>query len=277
VTTRTENDSLLEAMSRAQIPDELEPGSIYGYKLDGRVEIVDLLDRNLAQPRRKQGTVNVYDIASFATYYNKHADPYTETYVDIDAGVITAVLNAHAETENFENADDSARWQDHRVVLRLAMTDAWKAWTGKDRQLIKQTPFAEFIDDNRADIRVPSAADMLELVQHFQTVTKVTFNSASVLSNGNRRLVYTEETDGTAGPKATLEVPSVLELGIAPFEDCEPYVVKARFRYRVQSGDLLMGFILDNAADVRRDAVKTVVEKVQKELGITVMRGTPSS
>lgn len=116
---------------------------------------------------------------------------------------------------------------------------------------------------------------MLELVQHFQAVKKVTFQSSTVLANGDRRLTYVEETDAGAGTKQQLEVPSTLELGIAPFEDSTPYVVNARFRYRIQGGALYMGFILDNAVDVLRDAVKTVVASLQEELGIVIMRGTP--
>lgn len=273
---RTENDALIEALSTAALAEELEPGNIYAFKHADHVTTVDLLERNLERPRRKTGRVVVEDAASFALYYKKHADPDSEVFVDIDAGRVTAVLDAHQETATDDTRDDSARWGEHQLVLAMHQTDAWKRWTSLDRKLPRQEEFANFIDDNRADIRVPSAADMLELVQHFQTQTKVTFNSAHVLANGNRRLVYTEETDAGAGPKSQIEVPSSLELGIAPFEDSQPYVVSARFRYRIQGGQLHMGVILDNADDVRRDAVKTVVASLQEELGITVMRGTPA-
>ncbi|MFI6910138.1 DUF2303 family protein [Nonomuraea sp. NPDC050394] len=274
--TRTENDALIEALQEAQLTERLEPGGIYAFKHDNHVTTIDLLDRNLEHPRRKTGTVHVEDAASFLTYYKKHADPYSETYVNIDAGTITAVLNAHCETENLD-ADASARWGDHQLILTLAETDAWKRWTYHDRKLIRQADFADFIDDNRADIRKPTAADMLELVQHFQTQTRVTFNSATVLANGNKRLVFTEETDAGAGAKGQIEVPGQLELGLTPFDDSEPYVVTARFRYRIQGGALQMGYLLDNADSVRRDAVKQVVTHLQEELGVVIMRGTPAA
>ncbi|GHH67510.1 hypothetical protein GCM10017673_14610 [Streptosporangium violaceochromogenes] len=275
---RTENDALIQAIDRQQVPDELVPGLIYGYKLGDRVEVVDLSDKHLERPRRKTGRVVVEDIASFVHYYKKHADTSSEVFVDIQGGVITAVLDAHRPTPDEDlDRDETARWGEHRLVLRLEETPAWKRWVGSDRQLVPQQRFAEFIDDNRADIRTPSAAEMLELVQHFQAVTKVTFNSATILANGNRRLVFTEETDAGAGTKGQIEVPSVLELGIAPFTDSEPYVVAARFRYRIQGGGLQMGILLDNADDVRRDAVSTVVTRLQDELGIQIMRGQPSS
>lgn len=277
--TRTENDALIEALNTAHLGEQLEPGGFYAFKMGNHVETIDLLDRDLERPRRKTGTVRVEDIASFVQYYRKHSDPDSEVYVDIRAGVITAVLDAHEATGGDAGGDagmGAARWGEHRLVLTLARTDAWKRWAGHDRQLIKQAEFADFVDDNRADIRRPSAAEMLELVQHFQTQKKVTFNSAIVLANGDRRLTFTEETEAGAGARGDLVVPSTLELGIAPFDDSEPYIVQARFRYRIQGGGLFMGFLLDNADDIIKDAVKTVVTRLQDELGITVMRGVPA-
>ncbi|NUU22895.1 MAG: DUF2303 family protein [Streptomycetaceae bacterium] len=220
-TARTENDALIEALATSALAEELAPGSIYAFKHADRVTQIDLTDKHLPQPRRKTGRIVVDDAASFTHYYKKHADSGSETYVSIDHGRVTAILNAHEATPNVEflDEDNTARWGDHQLVLNLAQTDAWKRWTGRDRQLIRQADFADFIDDNRADIRKPSAADMLELVQHFQTQTRVTFNSAAVLANGNKRLVFTEETDAGAGAKGQIEVPGQLELVIAPFED----------------------------------------------------------
>ncbi|MEV1201700.1 DUF2303 family protein [Microbispora rosea] len=274
MTPRTENDALIDALEDAHLAESLEPGQFYAFKHRDKVTTIDLLDRNLAQPRRKTGIVRVQDVPSFVHYYGKHADDDSEVYVDIDAGTVTAVLNAHMASD--DDPDDTARWGDHRLILTLAKTDAWKRWTALDRKLIKQSEFADFVDDNRADIRKPSAADMLELVQQFQAIQRVTFQSAAILSNGDRRLTYQEETEAGAGAKGSIEVPSTLELGIAPFDDSEPYAVTARFRYRIQGGGLFMGFLLDNADDVAKDAVKTVVAKLSEELGITVMRGVPA-
>ncbi|MFF4412142.1 DUF2303 family protein [Streptosporangium sp. NPDC001559] len=278
MTIRTENDALIDALTDAQLSEQLTPGNVYAFKLRDRVETIDLRDPDETRPARKKGTVRVDDLASFVHYYAKHCDDASEVYVDIDAGRVTAVLDAHEGNQDVAGTDGvpAARWGEHRLVLTMAQTDKWKRWTGIDRKMLLQEQFADFIDDNREDIRVPQPAEMLELVQHFQAQTKVTFNSATVLSNGNRRLTFTEETTAGAGAKQQLEVPSVLELGIAPFEDVDPYVVHARFRYRISGGDLLMGVWLDNAVDVRRDAVKTVVTRLQEELGVVVMRGTPA-
>ncbi|MEU8035683.1 DUF2303 family protein [Streptosporangium sp. NPDC049078] len=214
-TTRTENDALGDLLATSALSETLEPGNFYAFKHNDHVTTIDLLDKHLERPRRKKGVVRVEDIASFAQYYKKHADPDSEVYVNIQAGMVTAVLDAHQETDTDETRDDSARWGEHRLLLILAHTDAWQRWTGKNRELIRQAEFADFIDDNRADIRRPSAAEMLELVQHFQTQKKVTFNSAIVLSNGDRRLTFEEETSAGSGAKGQIEVPSGFRLGDA--------------------------------------------------------------
>jgi uncharacterized protein YfdQ (DUF2303 family) len=266
MTTRTDTDALVEALEGNEIPAQLLPGDVYAFKLRNEVRVIDLRDPDEKRPARKKGIVRVDDAASFIHYYAKHCDDASEVYVDIDAGRFTAVLDAHEGNMDVAGDPDgvpAARWGEHRLVLTMAQTDKWQRWTGIDRKMLPQERFADFIDDNRADIRKPSAADMLELVQHFQTQTKVTFNSATVLSNGNRRLTFTEETSAGAGAKQNLEVPSMLELGIAPYDGSEPYEVHARFRYRVSGGDLLMGIWLDDADDVRRDAVKIEASTVR--------------
>lgn len=269
--TRTENDAVIEAANMGIEPDELQPGNVYGYKFRDRVELVDLTgDAYRDFPQRKAGRIVVDDVAAFAQYYAKHADDASEVYADIDRGTITAVLDAHT--------GDGARWAEHRLVLQLRHTEQWKTWTGVDRQFLGQQAFAEFLEDNLVDIApepVP-AAEMLEIATTFQAKTRVSFSSGTVLQSGDINLRYEETTDASGGAKGNLTVPKRFAVGLAPFDDTDPYRIEARFRHRIDHGSLKLAFILDRPADVVRDAVKTVVTKVEEETGIKVMRGTPA-
>jgi uncharacterized protein YfdQ (DUF2303 family) len=259
-------------------PRELEPGVIYAWLDAGQVHQVDLTgDEYLDLPRRKRGTVSVRDVASFAQYHGKHAGEHSEVFADLDAATITAVLNAHAA--------DGADWQDHRVTLTMVKTPQWITWTSHDSgsdsgRLMTQDRFAEFIEDNAADVAPGgpcTAADLLEVAQKFQAHTKVTFSSGKRLQSGETQFVYSEQIDGKAGDRGTIEIPNDFELAIAPFEDCEPYRVQARFRYRINSGDLRMGYHLNDPSRIFRDAVLQVVTKAEKECGdIKIMRGKPA-
>lgn len=138
-------------------PNRLEPGNIYGWLSEGKVHTVDLTgDQYRDQPQHKRGTVTVRDVASFAHYFERHADSDTEVYADLDAATFTAVLDAHKT--------DSARWQQHRLVLALQTTLPWRTWLANDRKWLTQQEFAEFLEDNARDVAHDgpvTAADLL--------------------------------------------------------------------------------------------------------------------
>lgn len=260
-------------------PTELQPGRVYGWALpNGSVHRIDLTgDEYRDQPKRKTGTVTVEDVDSFLEYFRKHADDDSEIYVNIKARTITAVLDAHHM--------GAARRGEHRLVLKLATSTRWDDWTRMDRQPMPQLAWAEFIEDHINDIREPSAAEMLEIAQTFQTNTKVKFGSTTVLANGDRRLQWEETTDATAGAGGKLKVPASFLIGIAPFDFANPFKVTARFRYRVSSGNLTVAYLLDDLDGVMRSAVLEVVVMVEQALtpngedakpSHKVMRGVPA-
>ncbi|MFI6814456.1 DUF2303 family protein [Nonomuraea sp. NPDC050328] len=283
-TERTENDAVIEiaqhaARAQAQAT-ELEPGKLYAFPTEHGPELVDLASpaytSRLAAPQRKTGDTIVTNVASYAAYYTKHADDDSETYVDVTRRTITTILDAHTK--------DGPRWGHHRLHLRLATTDSWNAWLANDRKQLTQREFAEFIEDHLADIREPAAADMLEIASTFQAKTKVSFASATRLSTGDTNLVWEETTDATAGAKGNLKVPTsfkiaiqCLDLPIPEGEDPVVYGIEARFRYRVERGQLYVTYLLGDPAAVLRDAVLSVVKQVEEGLGIEVLHGAPAS
>lgn len=278
---RTENDAIIEIAeeaARAQAePVLLEPGSIYAFPTAQGPEIVDMgiyVDR-LPAPQRKRGKTVVDDVASFQAYYAKHSDEDSETYVNVDHRTITTVLDAHSQ--------ESPRWGDHRLMLQLKCTRAWNAWLALDGKWLTQREFAEHIEARLEDIREPAAAEMLELAQSFQAKTTVKFASGTRLSSGDMTLNWEETTDATAGAKGQIKIPSTfkiavkcLELPVVEGEDPVVYGIEARFRYRIERGNLVIGYILNEPAAVLRDAVLAVVGQVEGGLGIEVLRGTPA-
>lgn len=255
-------------------PSPLEPGGIYAWIAGGQVHKIDLTgDEYRDNPRRKRGLVPVTDVASFAHYYAKHADGDSEVFADLDDGTIAAVLDAH------HPAGGEARWQGHRVILRLVPTPQWVTWTRSDRKMMGQQEFAEFIEDNIGDVAPDgpcTGADLLEIAQQFQAHTKVSFKSGSRLASGETQFTYQEEIDARAGQRGTIGIPAAFELGLKVFGDSEAYRVRARFRYRLADGALRLGYHLDDPAGQHRDAVLQVVAKAQEATGATVMRGRPA-
>lgn len=257
----------------AREPSQLEPGSIYGWMDNGQVHKIDLTgDEYSEYPARKKGTVTVRNVASFAHYYGKHHVDASEVFADLDAGMFTAVLDAHGETSM------DVGWQEHRLVLQLQKTLPWKTWLANDRIMMPQQEFAEFLEDNARDVagKRVTAADLLEVAQHFQAHTKVNFTQGQRLATGQTQLTYVEEIDAKAGQRGTVEIPAEFDLAILPYEDCAPKVTAARFRYRLANGELKLGYFLNDPARTAREACDEIAGKIAELLGVTVMHGQPA-
>lgn len=267
---RTEADAISEVARIATEPHELTPGSIYAFATPNGIEKIDLdLDKYRDTPRRKTGTVRVEDLDSFFAYWGKHADEDSELFVNVDKHTITAVLDANQTT--------GPRWGEHRLVLTLKTTDRWKAWTAYDRQELRQVQFAEFIEDHLDDIRTPAAAEMLEIATTFQAASKVRFTSNVRLTSGQRTLSWEETVDAKAGETGKLTVPSEFVIGVAPFDFCEAvFEINARFRYRMNNGNLIVLYLLNDPDRAVRDAMLDLVKQIEDKTQRTVMRGTPA-
>lgn len=253
---------------------EAEQLAVGGYYVvtsrDGQLHQIDLTgDKWRDEPKRKTGTTGVRDVPSFATYWAKHADPASEVYASRENRSVTAVLDA--------NTADGARWGQHRLTMQLQFSTAWKAWTAADQQSMTQEAFAEFLEDNRADIVEPAAAEMLEIASSLSASTKANFESGIILSNGQRKLSWVEETTAKAGQRGDLTIPTEIRLGVRVFEGAEfGERVTARFRYRINAGKLSLHYKLDRPADVIATAFEAAVNELADACDTTVLRGTPA-
>lgn len=268
--TATAVDAVANLAAQGAGPHHLEPGGYYAFQLGDRVHEVDLTgDRFADIPRRKTGLTTVRDVDSFAAYYAKHHDDASEVYADRDRLTITAVLDAHSA--------DHPAWQEHRLTLALRHSKAWAAWAAFDGKLVEQEAFAEHLEDNRVDIAAPPAADMLEIAQSIQASTKAEFKSAKILASGARTLQYAEDVNARAGATGELTIPAGFVLRLPVFDGATfADEVTARFRYRISSGKLLLGYRLDRPADVVAAAFASVVQELGEACSATVLAGTPA-
>lgn len=269
----TDTDAIITAARMGTEPHTLKLGEYHIVPTaNGDVRVFDLTgDQYLDQPMRKTGTVTVADVPSFLALYNKHASPDAEVFADRTRGSVTAILDAHTGHGGIP------QWQGHRVVLQLKHTEAFTAWSGVNGKMMSQTSFAEFIEDRRADIIEPTAADVLELAQTFQATTKVDFKSSSILKSGQRQLSYVESVNASAGQRGDMAVPDHLQLAVAVYEGATVAdAITARLRFRIVDGKLNLAVILDQLGDVVRAAFEGVITEVQAGIKVPVLRGTPS-
>lgn len=269
----TEADAIINAARMGAEPSILDLGEYHVVPTaNGDVKVFDLTgDEYREQPRRKTGTVTVRDVPSFLAVYGKHASPDAEVFADRAAGTVTAILDAHTAYGGIP------QWQGHRVVLQLKHTKAFNEWSAVDGKLMGQNAFAEFIEDRRADIIEPTAADVLELAQTFQATTKVDFKSSTILKSGQRQLSYVESIAASAGQRGEMAVPDHLQLAVAVWEGATVAdAITARLRFRIVDGRLNLAVVLDHLADVVQAAFEGVIADVQAGIPVPVLRGTPS-
>ena len=83
-----------------------------------------------------------------------------------------------------------------------------------------------------------------------------------MLANGQRVLRWEEEIDGKAGQKGDLKIPADLELVMAPFIGADPVLVTARFRYRINGGNLTLGVKLVDPLAALDAAFRRICEQL---------------
>jgi len=220
------------------------------------------------------GSATITQHDSFTEYLAKHSLTETEVWADINKDSITAVINAHSAAPDPDD-EGTAGWGDHRATLQLVTTQDWRDWTGNNGKLVGQQEFAEFVEQHLPNFLRPSAADMLELAQTIKGHTKVSFESSKRVKSGETAIEWREDTTAAAGKKGTLEIPDTIDLGMQVYEGGVPYKLTARFRYRIGGGTLLLGYVLERAGDVKRDAFGQVVGQVATDTGCEVWHGTP--
>lgn len=256
--------AIIDTATRAAGAQELDGRFFSVVSPDGRVTIIDIeAEQDKAEyahrPRRKTGEYRVHDADSFVAYLAKHGDPDTEVWADAVAAKITGVLDAHEGL--------IPRHEEHRVTYGVLLTEGWKKWVGSDGKFLDQEDFADLIEERAIDVVQPSGAEMLEIAQTFKATVGVNVESSVRLSTGQRQFTYREEVDGKAGRTGQMEIPETFTLGLRPFEGADAFRITARLRYRINNGDLRIGYKLERPEDVIREAFLSVVQKVQAGIG----------
>lgn len=190
----------------------------------------------------------------------------TTLWGDVNNARLTVILNDHVE----ERPD----WGDHRAVLTLQPSIEWQAWTNLDGKGQSQEELAEFLEEHLTEVVDPDGSTLLEVTRTFQATTGATFRRAQSMHSGQVQLTWQEEGDAKAGSSGQLEVPREFTIAVRPFIGMDPVRVRGQFRYRVNSGQLVLGFRLLNLEEVRRDAVETILIQVAENLGLTPLQGT---
>lgn len=251
-------------------PVQIERSQLYSLALPngGTHRLVDTEIYGV-RPWRHKGCYKPATVDALITVIERHNDEDDTTiWVHPTSGSVIAVFN--------DNAAAEPGWRDHRAELHLQHTPEWEHWTLKDNIQMSQQAFAEHIEDGLLELVEPPAAEMLELAQTIEATQGANFRSAIRLDSGQVQAKYEETIDTKAGQSGQLTIPTEFKLAIAPFLGENPYGVTARFRYRLNSGKLTLGYRLDRPDAVVRDALDKIAERLRTHSDLPVLIGEPS-
>ena len=226
-------------------------------------------DLEKAHPHRTrpQGTTVLGDVDSLLAYcedMKAHNTAYI--YADPERMSITAVFNDQRDP-------NWAGWRDHRASFTATYTPELKKWTSHDKKQMGQTEFAEFLEDNFADLAGDDAQNLLNVATTIQATTGINFASARRLQDGQTQLTYNEVVDAKAGADGALKIPQTFALGLRIFKNGDAYKLKARLKYRLHSGSVKFWYELDRPERAIEDAFAGYVATVREKSGYRVLIG----
>lgn len=230
------------------------------------VQTVNLEKHNLV-PARKTGSVTVFDADSLNRLLVDNAiTGATTIYINPDVArpAIVAVMNG--------NGAAGPGFGDFRVSIGFRETPQWAKWKAIDGRLLPQAEFAEFVEDNLADIATPDGATMMEIVTYLQATRSVDFRSGVKLGNGAVQLTNNESIEASVGP-GNIAVPDTFEIALSPVFGAQPFKVPARFRYRIEDRKLKLGFKLQRIEDVMAAIIKDIENEIVLPEGVAKVYG----
>lgn len=239
--------------------------SVTTYVVPKDMHLIDdaaLAEKLAERPFRLHQCVTLQTPESFIAYYNRFADTDSVIFFDIDKNKFEAVLDYH-EADDGEN---EPRHGLHKAYYTCPKTPEWSQWEQNDNKKMSQEDFALFIEDNLREITSPEPATMLEIATSLKAKMDVDWQSNIKLDNGQVQMAYRETINGQAGVTGQLEIPQIIELTLQPFVGGPAYPLQARFRYRVNGGNLVMWYTLVRPRRIIDDATDDVYALIEAQI-----------
>lgn len=239
------------------------------------IDLTPLIEKAGAAPRRKFGTVQLADLASFNIFTADQGNgDITYIYADPDTRTLTAVLNDHDRSPALHATDtEGAGWRDFRAVFKAELSREFDTWMRHNKAPMDQEAFAIFLEDNIADVCEPSGETLLAVALTLQAKTEVNFSSHRRLDNGQVQLTYSENIEARA-QGGSIEIPREFTIGLRLFKNGDGYKVRARLKYRLLAGKVKFWYELDRADNAIEDAFQAYINGA-RENGFTVLLGKP--
>lgn len=219
----------------------------------------DLMER----PLRISTSRTMYEADSFSEYVKTFSGEGTRLFGSIDSAgsaAITAILDDHIAPATPSHGAHTAR-------LVLESHPEWRRWMQRNREILSQREFAEFVEENIRNIVTPAAADLLTALKSFSVKKNSIVDS--VIDGGNIRCTVSREVSGNV-TKSDIELPREFVLGLRPFKRGSVYEVRAILRFRETGDGFGFEFVLVEPEVVLESAFNDARAEVEEATGLKV-------
>lgn len=209
-------------------------------------------------PDRIEQSVILHDADGFVAYVNTFKSAHTRLFAEpgflseTKQARIIALLDYHAPGSKGDLCT-------HVAAFTLRYSEQWKRWHAACREALTQEAFADFVEENMADIREPSAASLLDVINNFKAVRKVAYSSVKARVSGSFTIGHEDATE----MQGQVTLPEKFKLGIPVFFRGTLFGVGVWLRYRVGGqGGVKFQLQLDRPDVIEDEAFSHIVARV---------------
>ncbi len=253
----------------------------------GIVGLRDELEKWRTAPERRKGKANVTTLAAFIGLTARHKDAHSALFARTQwpGPSLTSVIDYH-------QTDGVARFGEHRVSYEFPLTPEFQTWIKFNQKELGQGAFAEFIEENIADLSValPGEADqfeklfktkfavptdLIELSRGLEIVADSRVKTVVRLQSGEAQIAFDTTHKGVNGEPLT--VPGLFLLSLRVFVDGSEVRIPARLRYRLRDGAIFWAYSLYKWEDALRARVVSDAAIAAQQTALPLYEGAPEA
>ncbi len=301
VTTRTENDALIERIVKLNGAEllKLDRGTANGtlglVLPNGKKiqSIKPLLDEYLDAPERRKGTAHLTSLDSFVEHVKRFSDSDSALFGDSNPTRprLLAVLDYHCK-----DADGDPRFGIHRSVYEFPVSEEWSTWKAHSGKSMDVPTFAAFLESHILEIAHPLALSkldaestpvkvaealgiayatpqrLMQLSKGLAIKAEQKITNIANLQSGESEIFFKEEHSDEQG--APLNVPGGFLISIPVFRSGAPWLIAAQLCYR-KSPAFSWHYKLYRTDITWDAAIREACDVAEKQTGLPLYMGTP--
>lgn len=228
---------------------------------------VTSLEHFMPNPSRIRAHVTLLTLPAFLGYLGEQHNPEKRNVVFADKNQksYTGYLGYHTTSQG--------AWLDNTAVFKLVHSKQFLVWEKACLKPLTQAEFADFLEENSADLLANQGHDMHSVAANFKAFKQTTFANARNKENGDFALTFNTETKGDQ----TTTVPSEFNIGVFLFEgDAELTPITIGLQWRLGDKGVLFAMrmkLIDRIIEKEWNDQLAIARETLKAANISLFEG----